>query len=171
MVGSRLERILTRLSVASAMLGGVILLALIVMSVLSITGRALVFMGFGPVPGDFELVESGTALAVFCFLPWCQLNAGHVTVDLLVPVLGPRRDAMLSFLHNLLMTLIAAFITWRAVAGMQDKMQYNETTFILQYPVWWGYAACLPFAVLFVIVAGFTVWRSLGAARRPGTRA
>ena len=47
------------------------------MSVASIVGRALsgLGLGLGPVPGDFELVEAGTALAVFCFLPWCHLKA------------------------------------------------------------------------------------------------
>lgn len=153
------------------MLGGLVLLAIIIMSVLSITGRALIWMGLTPIPGDFELVQSGTAFAVFCFLPWCQLNAGHITVDLLKGPLGPRRDAALAVIHNALMTLTAAFIAWRAVDGMQEKIRYNETSFILQYPVWWGYAICLPPAVMFVVVSAFTVWRSVGQTRRPGAGA
>lgn len=163
------ERALATLSKMSAMLGGLVLLGLIILSVLSITGRALVPFGLTPIPGDFELVETGTAFAVFCFLPWCQLNGGHVTVDLAKGVLGPRRDAALAAFYNLLMTLVAAFITWRAFAGMQDKMQYNETTFVLQFPVWWGYAVCLPFAALFILVSAFTVWRDLKEARMPET--
>ena len=34
-----------------------------------------------PVPGDFELVAIGTGLAVFAFLPWCQMTRGNVLVD------------------------------------------------------------------------------------------
>ena len=147
------------------MLGGVVLLALIIMSVLSISGRALVPIGLSPIPGDFELVETGSVFAVFCFLPWCQLQGGHVTVDILKRTLGPRTDAMLAALFNLLMTLTAAFIFWRAVAGMQDKMRYNEVSFILQFPIWWGYAVCLPLAALFVAIGAFTVLRSLNKAR------
>lgn len=161
------ERVLTALSRLSALLGGLVLVGLIIMSVLSITGRALVPLGLTPIPGDFELVEAGTAFAVFCFLPWCQLSGGHVTVDLLKPALGPRRDAALEVVFNTLMTLIAAFITWRAFAGMGDKLQYNETTFILQLPVWWGYAICLPLGLLFVAVSAFTVYRSARLALAP----
>ena len=52
-----------------AWFGGCMLSALALLSVVSISGRALSVAGLGPVPGDFELVEAGTALAVFCFLP------------------------------------------------------------------------------------------------------
>ena len=40
------------------------LVLIALMSVASIVGRALSGLGLGPVPGDFELVEAGTALAV-----------------------------------------------------------------------------------------------------------
>lgn len=159
------ERILTMLARGSALLGGFVLVALILLSVLSIGGRALVPLGFTPIPGDFELVETGTAFAVFCFLPWCQIQGGHVTVDILKSALGPRMDTLLAALFNLVMTLTAIFILWRANAGMQDKMRYNEVTFILQFPVWWGYAVCLPMAALFVAVGAFTVWRSIAQMR------
>ena len=65
------------------------------------------------------------------------------------------------------MTLVAAFIVWRLWYGMQDKILYNQTTFILQFPVWWGYAICLPWALLFVVVSAFTIYRSLKQAIMP----
>jgi hypothetical protein len=34
-----------------------------------------------------------------------------------------------------------------------DKMRYGETTFILQYPVWWGYAFAMVGAIVAVIVS------------------
>ena len=156
---------------AFALLGGVVLVALMLLVVISITGRALIPLGLKPVPGDFELVEMGTAFAIFCFLPWCQLQRGHVSVDILAPMLGRRRDAALSVFHNLAMTVVSAFIAWRLWAGMLDKMQYKETTYILGLPVWWGYALCVPLAAAFVLVSAFTVIRSAEEAlmRRAGT--
>ena len=41
---------------AMAWLGGLVLMALTLLSVLSIAGRALSGLGLGPVPGDYELV-------------------------------------------------------------------------------------------------------------------
>ena len=161
----------TAVSRAFALLGGVVLVALMLLVIVSITGRALIPLGLRPVPGDFELVAAGTAFAVFCFLPWCQLERGHVSVDILAPLLGRRRDAALSIFHNLLMTAASAFIAWRLWAGMLDKMQYKETTYILGLPVWWGYALCVPLAAAFVLVSAFTVIRSAEEAlmRRAGT--
>ena len=54
--------------------GAFMLAVLATVTVVSIGGRALSFAGLGPVPGDFELVEAGAALAVFCFLPWAHLR-------------------------------------------------------------------------------------------------
>jgi TRAP-type C4-dicarboxylate transport system permease small subunit len=144
-----------------AIFGGFVLAALIVLTVVSITGRAFIFAGLGPVPGDFELVEVCTAFAVFSFLPWCQLKRGHVTVDLFVSRLSARKLAGLSVVGNLLLTLVAGIIFWRLLAGTLDKQAYSETTFILQFPLWWGYAASLLGAAVFVVVSLYTVWRSL----------
>ncbi|MDF1794834.1 MAG: TRAP transporter small permease [Thalassobaculaceae bacterium] len=156
---------LTGLSRLLALTGGLLLLAVTVLVVLSVSGRALVWAGLAPIPGDFELVEAATALAVFCFMPWCQVRRAHVSVDAFVNFLGPRVDAVLSIVFNILMTIVAGFILWRLWAGMQDKMQYNETTFILQFPVWWGYAVCVPVAAVFVIVCAWSVVESIAAAR------
>lgn len=156
---------LTGLSRLLALIGGLLLILITTLVVVSVSGRALVWAGLAPVPGDFELVEAGTALAVFCFLPWCQMQRGHVSVDVFVEMLGPRVDAVLSIFFNALMTVIAGFILWRLWAGMNDKMLYNETTFILQFPVWWGYAVCIPVAAVFVLVSGWTVIRSVVETR------
>ena len=156
------SRGLRSFSRAVALLGGLLLLAIIATVVISVSGRTLVSIGLGPIPGDFELVEAGGALAIFCFLPWCQLQKGHVTVDILQGVFGKAADAGLDTVYNLLMAGLTGLITWRLWAGMLDKMNYGETTFILQFPVWWGYAVCLPVAVLAVIACLWTAVESAG---------
>jgi TRAP-type C4-dicarboxylate transport system permease small subunit len=164
----RVGRIVGALAKGLALAGGVVLTALVLMTVASIAGRSLIPLGLRPIPGDFELVEIGCAFAVFAFLPWCQYRRGHVTVDLLVTPLGPRGLALLAAAGNLLMTIAAALLAWRLVPGTLEKLQYQETTFILQIPVWWGYALGLIGAWLFVLVAAYTVWRSLNEALSDG---
>ena len=144
-----------------AIIGGLVLATLVFLTVTSITGRFFIFAGLGPVPGDFELVEVCTAFAVFSFLPWCQYRRGHVTVDIFVSWLSARKMAFLSFVSNILLTVISGVIFWRLVLGTIDKQTYNETTFILQFPLWWGYSACLFGGAVFIIVSAYTVWRSL----------
>lgn len=155
-IGSTVEVLARGLAIT----GGMVLAALIVLTVTSITGRFFIFAGLGPVPGDFELVEVCTAFAVFSFLPWCQFKRGHVTVDIFVSWLSPQKMAFLALVGNLVLTIVACIIFWRLVLGTMDKQSYNETTFILQFPLWWGYAACLLGSAVFIIVSAFTVLRS-----------
>ena len=72
-----------RLSRWTAVVGGTVLVALMLIVVASVAGWALTGLGPGPVLGDFQLVEVGVGIAVFFFLPWCYLSGGHAKVDLL----------------------------------------------------------------------------------------
>ena len=128
---------------ALAILGGLVLILITVLTVVSITGRAFVRQGLGPIPGDFELVEVMTAFAVFSFLPWCQLRGAHATVDVFTSFFPAGVNRVIDLITEILMTFAITLIGWRLWYGMTDKMRYNETTFILQFPVWWGFAAAM----------------------------
>lgn len=137
-----------RLAYWSAIVGGIALVAITLMSVASVSGRALISIGLGPVPGDFELVEVGTAIAVFFFLPWTYLKGGHATVDLLYMHLPPWGKKAIVIVSDLLMLAVWLIMTWKLYEGMLEKKEYLETTFILAMPIWWAYAACLVGAVI-----------------------
>ncbi len=138
---------------ALAILGGLVLVVITLLIVVSITGRGLVRHGLGPIPGDFELVEAMTAFAVFSFLPWCQLQRAHATVDVFTSFFPDRINRVIDLLAELLMTLVMILLAWRLWYGMMDKIRYQETTFILQFPVWWGFAAAMCAIVVGVIVS------------------
>jgi len=147
------------------MAGGAALIAALSLTVVSIIGRGFIFAGLGPIPGDFELVEAGTAFAVLAFMGLCQFHRGHVTVDLFLTRAGRRNNARIDVVANLLMTGAAGVITWRLFLGLLDKRSYGETTFILQFPIWWSYTAALAGAAVFTLVCAYTVWRSVGEVR------
>lgn len=150
-----------------AWVGGLLLVAITAMSVVSITGRALSAFGFGPVRGDFELVEAGTAIAVFCFLPWCHLKRGHAVVDMLWRSYPAGLRRVLEIGTQLLMLLVWLLLTWRLGAGLEDYMNNNEVTFILQFPVWWAYAGCMVVSVLGCVIYAWTLLESIGLAHPP----
>ncbi len=160
-MAARIGRFIEGLTRITALAGGLVLTILIVVTVVSVGGRALVFAGLAPIPGDFELVEAGTAFAVFAFLPWCHLNRGHAVVEILTMHFSTRANRFIEVIANLLMLIFAALICWRHWLGTIDKASYGETTFILQFPIWWAYAAGLVGAVVFVIVAAWCLVRSL----------
>ena len=165
------------LAAGLAVLGGLVLCAMAVMTMVSITGRALVGFGLGPVRGDYELVANGCALAVFAFLPLCQLKRGHVTVDILIARFSARAQAVFGLIGDALVALAAIVITrqlwfafgekfpygsdaFRTALGMGYKPFFAETTYELQIPVWIPYGAALVGAGMFVIVSLYCVWRA-----------
>lgn len=147
----------------TAFAGGFVLIALVIMTCISIAGRTLIAFGLSPVKGDFELIELGIGFAIFCFLPLCHLRRGHATVDLFTNQFSAGANRLLDLVADLLMLVVATLLTWRLWVGMIDKQSYGETTFILQYPIWTGYAAGMIGASAFVYVAIFCVLRSLKA--------
>lgn len=164
-------RMIARVSEACALVGGVVLGILILMTCTSILGRALSGLGLGPVPGDFELVEAGMALAIFFFLPLCQLRGGHATVDLFTAALPARINRLLLAFWEVVMAVVVAAIAWRLVVGMLGKMRNGEITLLLQFPVWWSYALCTIPAVLAVVVAFWSAFdRIRGAATGQDSR-
>jgi TRAP-type C4-dicarboxylate transport system permease small subunit len=162
-----------RLARAMAVLGGVVLTALVVLTCVSVLGRGLNSMGHsdwltglsqsladgliaagvGPITGDFELVEAGIAFAIFAFLPICQLYAGHATVDVFTSRLSDRVNTWLVAFWDVILTLVILLITWRLGAGLADKFANGETTFLLQFPIWWSYAASFAAAVVASVTA------------------
>ena len=94
-----------------------------------------------------------TAFAIFSFMPMCQVQRAHATVDVFTSFFPDRVNRVIDLLTELLMTLVIVLIAWRLWYGMQDKIRYHETTFILQFPVWWGFAAAMIAAAIAVVVS------------------
>ena len=162
-----MSKTIYRLSQWLAWFGALVLGALAIMTVISIGGRALSFAGLAPVPGDFELVEAGTALAVFCFLPWCHLKNGHAVVDMLWKAYPPAMRRVLEVLSDALMLVVWGLLVWRMGIAMLDYRDNGEVSFILQMPVWWGYAASFGPAVAGCVVYAWRLLETLGLADRP----
>lgn len=160
-------RVMYRLAEGLALLGGVVLVALTLMVVASVTGRALVGIGLGPVQGDFELVEVGVAVAIFFFMPWCYVKGGHATVDLLYMHMGAMGRRAIQVISDVLMLAVWLVLVWQLSLGMLEKREYMETTFILQMPMWWGYALCVLGGVAGCLVYIARTLTVLGLAREP----
>ena len=76
-------------------------------------------------------------------------------------------NRILDVVIDLLMLAVAVLLFRQHYLGTVDKTLYGETTFLLQFPIWWAYAAALSGALVFVLVAGFCLWRSIAGLLRP----
>lgn len=147
-----------------AWFGGFVLSLVAVVSVSSIAGRSLSGFGLGPVPGDFELVEAGTALAVFCFLPWCHLRRSHADVGMFWNIYPAPLQRFLKVATDALMLAVWLLLVWRMGVAMLEYRSNGEVSFILQMPVWWGYAASMLPALLGCVVYFWRLLETLGLA-------
>lgn len=170
---------MTTIARLMAYVGGFVLTGLILITGLSVLGRELSALGhsafleshgflsaiagilksFGPINGDFEIVEAGVAFAIMACIPWCQLQRGHAKVELFTAFLPDKANRFLALLWEALFAFVLIIIAWRLYVGMTDKMRFGETSFMLQFPIWWGYAACTFAAVTACIVALYSVWQ------------
>jgi TRAP-type C4-dicarboxylate transport system permease small subunit len=132
-------------------LGGVVLLAVVMVNVASVVGAAV---DNRSLPGDFELTEMGVAVAVFAFLPWCQIAGLNVTADIFTARASRFWLAVFSLLGALVALCFGALLLWRMYYGMVDQRTYDTTTAILQIPLWWGYGLCL-LSLALLVVASF----------------
>lgn len=167
-----MKNLMMGLSRFMAVLGGIVLSALIVLTCISIAGRLLnglfhssfmeavapgfskwaIEIGIGPVTGDFELVEAGVAFAIFAFIPLCQITAGHASVDIFANMFPRGVNRFLRMVTEVVFAAVLILIAWRLYEGMSSKMRYGETTFLLQFPIWWAYAASLFGSIVAAIV-------------------
>lgn len=159
------ERWIERLALWVAIIGGIVLSGIAVMTCISIFGRALLDFGLKPIRGDFELVEAGTAFVVCAFMPWAQLKRGHASVAILTDMFSARANKFIDLLADVILLATSSLMTWRHIAGLEDKQAYSETTFIIQFPLWWAYAACLFGLIAWIIVGVWLVIADLNALR------
>ena len=161
---SHLGRFVNGLALWLAVAGGLVLMAMVAMICVSIVGRALLAFGLRPITGDYELVSIGMGFAVFAFLPWAHLTRSHALVALVTDSFGPRANAWILVVTDIMMLVASAFIAWRLYFGMMDKFAYKETTLLLRFPLGWAYAVGFVGAVAMVIVAIYVLGRSLSYA-------
>ncbi|MCH8105366.1 MAG: TRAP transporter small permease [Proteobacteria bacterium] len=140
---------------AWALLGGLLLLAVVLMTTYSTLAGFLISK---PFPGDFELTQMGVAVAAFAFLPYCQLTFSNVSADIFTARASPATVRNLNRLGSLIAVLFSAFLIWRMYAGMLDYQIYREVTTILQIPLWYAFVPAL-FSLLLLLIASLITLR------------
>ncbi len=152
---SRVGRVLLGATRALALAGGLVLVAMTLMSLASVAGRALFTQ---PIPGDYELIQVGCAVAVAAFLPFCQMRGGHVLVDFFTVNVRPGIRAALDTLGGLLVGIAGAVFTWRLTVGAIGLRLANDQTTILELPTWYPVALMVPSFALFSLAGFYTAW-------------
>ena len=141
-----------------ALAGGLLLFAVVLVNATSLAGNIALNQ---PVPGDFEIVEVGVAVAVFSFLPYCQITGANVTADIFTAWAGPRLLGALGVLASLIALGFGILLLWRMSYGLADYREYREVTTIYQFPIWFAFVPILFSLFLLTLACLITLYESL----------
>jgi TRAP-type C4-dicarboxylate transport system permease small subunit len=151
-----------------ALAGGIVFLALVAMSVVSIVGRKL---ASSPVQGDVEMLQMSAAFACAAFFAYCHLVGGDVKVDFFTSRLPPRAVHRLDAFGSLLYTIVGAALTWRTFAGAMVLRSSHETSVILGWPIWVAQLLMVPGFLLMALAGLYMVGVHLRLASAAPARA
>lgn len=150
-------------SEALAVLGGISLLVITVFTVISVVGRTAFD---APVLGDQEVVELGGAIAIFAFMPYCQMRAVNVIVDFFTAPLSLAARDFLDAVMNGIFSACILLVTWRLAVGGIATFKSGDASMFLRIPQWWGYSFAFVGCVFWTLACFYSVLRSLRFMRK-----
>ena len=149
-------RPLQSLAKLCAILAGVLLTVVTLMTCVSLIGRNLIGM---TIVGDFELVGAAAGAAIGLFMPWCQAQRGNIIVDFFTAKASARTTDALDRFGALLLALMMALLTWRTTIGGINAWKSGSGTMLIGFPEWLIYVCLVPPLALTAAIAFVQAWR------------
>lgn len=134
-------RILSVLAQACAVLAGLLMTAITLVTCASLIGRNTVGV---TLMGDYELTAVTAGAAVSLFLPWAQLRRGNIIVDFFTSRVPERINAVLDRFGAFVLAVVMLLLAWRTAVGGMGSYSSQTTTMMLGFPEWIVYAAMVP---------------------------
>ena len=92
-----LQRRLEQMARTVALAGGLLLVGVMGMTVVSVLGR---YLFNAPIPGDYEITELACGVVAFAFFPYCRITNANIVVELFTGRMPPRWKAALDAVHE-----------------------------------------------------------------------
>lgn len=148
-----------------ALVGGILTLALALMTAASAVSN--IFTG-QPFAADYELVKHVIAVAIFMFLPYCQITGSNVTVDIFTESMSEwKKNAMAAF-SSLFAIAFSLLLLVQMYGGFKSYIRFQEVTPVLKLPLWTAFPPILLSLALLLLAACVTFaanWAALRARR------
>lgn len=109
------------------------------------------------------MAQMGTAIAVFAFLPVCQLRGGNIVVDFFTAKAPPKWRRGLDNFSLALYLAVAVLLLIQMGRGMIETASAGTDSMVLGVPLAWGMAAAVV-AVFWLVVV--IVYMLSSAGRR-----
>ncbi|WP_245555219.1 TRAP transporter small permease [Ahrensia kielensis] len=145
-----------------ALLGGVLVMGLALMTAASAVSNLITGIPFS---ADYELVKHIIAIAIFMFLPYCQITGSNVSVDVFTERMRPRAKTAMAVLSSALALGFALFMLVLMYGGLLSYLKYREVTPVLKLPLWTAFPPILLSLLLLALAACVTLVAHLRAMR------
>lgn len=152
--------ILEKLARLCAILAGVLLTVITLMTCVSLLGRNTIGV---TIQGDFELSGAAAGAAIALFMPWCQVRRGNIIVDFFTSGASERANGLMDRCGAFLLGLCMALIAWRTVYGGINAWNNNSGSMIMGFPDWIVFACMVPPLVLTAVIGITQGIRGFGA--------
>ena len=143
-------KVLSLLARLCAVLAGVILTGITLVTCVSLIGRNTIGV---TLVGDYELTAVAAGAAVALFLPWCQVRRENIIVDFFTARMSEQVNARLDRFGSLVLATVMLLLAWRTTVGGISAFNANSSTMMLGFPEWIVYALMVPPMVLTAVIA------------------
>jgi TRAP-type C4-dicarboxylate transport system permease small subunit len=136
---SRLDRALSRVEWSMALLSGIFVFTLMILAVVSVTGRN----GFNePLPGYVDWIQLLMPLIAIFGISYVQRLGGHIRMDIVVGALRGRALWLAEFITTLGILVLIALLVWGSWAHFERSFDWNapnwsrDSSIDIGLPIW-----------------------------------
>ena len=155
-------KILENLAKTCAVLAGVLLTGITLMTCVSLIGRNTT--GW-TIVGDFELSGSAAGAAIALFMPWCQVRRASIIVDFFTAKASESTNRRLDRLGALVLAACMGLLAWRSGIGGINAWKSGTGSMMLGFPEWTVYALMVPALALTAVIGLVQALRGFGEER------
>ena len=139
---------------AAAYVAGAVLVLLMLLTTADVAGR---YFLNSPITGVFDLTHIAVLSMTFLGLAYCGFHEGHVSIELLYNLLGRRARAILDRATNLAGCILFLVIAWQSIIQSITVRELNESSQLMEIPLFPFYWLLAFGSVLFAFVMGLKV--------------
>lgn len=136
---SKLDRKLLRVETLLALLSGLAVFSLMVLAVVSVTGRNLMN---APLPGYVDWIEQAMPLIAFMGIAYVMREGAHIRMDILVGQLRGRALYIFELITTLAVLLLMILLVWGSWAHFQRSFDFGapmwsrDSSMDIALPIW-----------------------------------
>lgn len=158
---SRADRAFYRVESALTLGAGLLILAVMLLSVVNILGRKLFDL---PVPGFVDWMVTAVPLIAFLGIAACQRTGGHIRMDILVGQLKGRGLWLFELISVVLMLALTVVLIWGSWLHFGRSFDWNaplfsrDSTIDINLPVWPVKLVVPLMLALLAVRLGLQIW-------------